>query len=115
MNDAIHWSGLALVLGALGLAVAIVSLSARPLVDQPLPTVSAALLTFAAAALLLGLPGAYAAQADATGALGLAGHALLATGLLLLVAVAAPPLLDPTYSAPPGASVLAFVLGIALT
>ncbi len=115
MNEAIHWSGLSLILGALAVGVGIVSFAVRPLIAQPLPTANAALLMVAAAAFLLGLPGMYAAQADATGALGLAGHALLATGILLLVAVAAPPLLDPTHNVPPGESVLAFVLGIALT
>ncbi len=115
MNDAIHWSGLALVLGALAIAVGIVSSSMRPLADQPAPTASATFLMVAATLLLLGLPGMYAAQADATGTLGLIGHALLATGMLLLVAYAAPTLLDPAYHQPRGESVLAFVLGIALT
>jgi hypothetical protein len=41
--------------------------------------------------LLLALPAMYAVQADDAGTLGLVGHALLTTGLLLTVLVAAPP------------------------
>lgn len=115
MNAAIHWSGLALILGAFALAVATASSSVRPIVGGPSPKASAALLMVAAALLLLGLPGMYAAQADATGLLGLGGHALHATGMLLLVAFAAPPLLDPSRGEASGESVLAFALGISLT
>jgi hypothetical protein len=57
----------------------------------------------------------YAAQADAAGALGLVGHALLSIGLLLLVVVAATPLLHASLNTPSGEHPLVFVLGIALT
>ncbi len=49
------------------------------------------------------------------GVLGLVAHGLLATGLLLLVVVAATPLLYPTLDSPSGEHPLVFVLGIALT
>ena len=68
-----------------------------------------------AALLLLSLPAMYAVQADAAGILGLVGHALLAIGLLLLVVVAATPLLQPSVNGPIGEHPVVFVLGIALT
>jgi hypothetical protein len=57
----------------------------------------------------------YAVQAEAAGALGLAGHALLTTGLLLLVVVAAPPLIHSTTDLPTVEHPIVFALGIALT
>jgi hypothetical protein len=57
----------------------------------------------------------YVVQADATGALGLVAHALLSLGLLLLVLVAATPLLQPSVNGPIGEHPLLFCLGIALT
>lgn len=114
MNAAIHWSGAGLVCGALLLGLGIGLISLRP-VNQPFSPGVAALLLAATALLLLSLPGMYAAQADAAGLLGLVGHALLMTGLLLLVGLAATPLLYPSVSDAPGESVLAFALGVALT
>lgn len=101
-----------LVCGALVLGLAIVLGSLRPVVNQQL---SAALLLSSAVLLLVSLPGMYSAQADATGVLGLVAHVLLATGLLLLVVVAAPPLLYPSRGEASGENVVVFVLGIALT
>jgi hypothetical protein len=75
----------------------------------------AGLLLVSAALLLLSLPAMYAVQADAAGVLGLVGHTLLMTGLLLLVVLAATPLLHPSVNAPIGEHPLVFVLGIALT
>jgi hypothetical protein len=74
----------------------------------------AALGLVAAALLLLSLPAMYAVQADAVGILGLVGHVLLTIGLLLLVLVAAAPLLQPSVNGPIGEHPVVFVLGIAL-
>jgi hypothetical protein len=65
--------------------------------------------------MLLSLPAMYAVQADAAGGLGVVAHALLATGLLLLVVLAATPLLYPSVNAPTQENPLVFALGIALT
>jgi len=65
--------------------------------------------------LLLSLPAVYVVQADASGALGLVAHALLSVGLLLLVLIAATPLLQPSVNGPIGEHPLLFLLGIALT
>ena len=115
MSTAISWSGALLAGGGVlfGLAVCLIAL--RPVVDQrPSGEVAAVVLT-AALLLTIGLPGWYAAQADASGTVGLVGHALLAAGLLLLVVYAAPPLLYPTLTDPPGEGVVLFGLGISLT
>lgn len=71
--------------------------------------------SWAAALLLLSLPAVYPVQADAGGGFALVAHALLSTGLLLAVLVAATPLLYPSLNAPTGEHPLVFVLGIALT
>jgi hypothetical protein len=115
MNAAIHWSGPALVGGAVALAVAIGLISRRPVVGQALSPNVAALLLLSAVLLLLSLPAMYASQAEKVGVIGLVAHALLATGLLLPVMVAATPLLHPSLNLPSGESPFVFVLGIALT
>ncbi len=115
MSTAIHWSGPVLVGGAVTLGLAIILIAREPVVGQALSSEVAALLLSAAALLLLSLPAMYAAQAGAAGALGLVGHALLSIGLLLLVVVAATPLLHPSLNTPSGEHPLVFVLGIALT
>jgi hypothetical protein len=115
MSAAIHWSGPALIGGALAFGLAVVLISSRPVIGASLSPDVAAVLLVAAALLLLSLPAMYAVQADAAGVLGLVGHALLATGLLLLVVLAATPLLHPSVNAPIGEHPLVFVLGIALT
>ncbi len=115
MNAAIHWSGPVLVGGAVAFGLAIMLISARPVIGATISPDVAALMLLSAALLLLSLPAMYGVQADASGMLGLAGHVLLTTGLLLLVVVAAAPLLHPSTDAPIGEHPLVFVLGIALT
>jgi hypothetical protein len=115
MSTAVQLSGPALVLGALVLGVGIVLISLRPVVNQPLSPEVAALTLVAAALLILSLPGMYAAQADSAGVIGLVGHALLASGLLLLVVLAATPLLYPSINEASGENLVVFALGIALT
>jgi len=114
-SAAIHWSGAALVGGAVALGLAVVLVARQPVIGQALSPDVAGLLLIAAALLLLSLPAMYAAQAEAAGTLGLVAHALLTVGLLFLVVIAAPPLLRPSLNAPPGEHPLLFVLGIALT
>lgn len=75
--------------GAVALAMAIGLISLRPVVGQSISPSVAALLLLSAALLLLSLPAMYAVQADNVGVIGLVAHALLATGLLLPVVVAA--------------------------
>jgi hypothetical protein len=115
MNTAIHWSGPVLVGGAVAFGLAIVLISTRPVIGATLSPDVAALGLLSAALLLLSLPAMFAVQADAAGILGLVGHTLLLTGLLLLVLVAAAPLLHPSGNAPIGEHPVVFVLGIALT
>lgn len=115
METPVQWSGVGLASGAITLGVAIVAISLRPVVNQPISPPVAALLLAAAALLLLSLPGMYVAQADAAGALGLVAHVLLATGLLLVVLIAATPLLYPSIEQATGENAVIFVLGIALT
>jgi hypothetical protein len=115
MNVAIQWSGPVLAAGAVVLGAAIIRISTRPVVAQAIASDVAALILLSAVLLLLSLPGMYAVQADATGLLGLAAHALLATGLLLPVVVAATPLLHPSLEVATGEHPVVFALGIALT
>jgi hypothetical protein len=115
MRLAFRWSGPILTLGSLGLGSSIVLMSARPDVNRALDPGLASLMLGSAGMLLLALPALYAAQAEATGALGLVAHALLATGLLLLVAVAALPLADATFTGAYAENAVFFLLAIALT
>lgn len=115
VTAAIQWSGPVLVGGAIALGAAVILISSRPVIAATLSPDVAALLLASAALLLLSLPAMYAVQADAAGALGLVGHILLATGLLLLVLVAASPLLHPSVNGPIGEHPIVFGLGIALT
>jgi len=112
---AIRWSGIILILGAALLGAAIVILSLQPVINQVFSPGVSLLLLISSICLLLSLPAMYARQADAAGWLGLAGFALLQTGILLLVVVAAPALLYPTLNQAPGENLAAFFLGIALT
>src|SRR5262245_2456169 len=57
----------------------------------------------------------YARQANAAGWLGLIGHALLQTGILLFVVMSAPPLLYSSFDLPLENSLTALLLGSALT
>jgi len=111
---AIRWSGLLLIVGAALLVAALAIASTTPEMSQK-PPLANALLFPASVLLLLSLPAMYARQADAAGWLGLVGHALLQTGILLFVVVSAPPLLYSSFDLPFEISVTAFLLGIALT
>lgn len=89
--------------------------SFNPVIGQVFSPRVSLLLLLAAILLLLSLPAMYARQADVAGWLGLAGHALLQTGILLLVVVAATPLLYPSLNLASGENLVVFLLGIALT
>lgn len=114
MTTAIQWSGPVLVLGALLLGLATVATALRPTVQSMLSPQVATFLLLAAAFLVPSLPGMYAAQADAAGAIGLAGYVLLQVGLLLVVVVSAVPLLFPTVNEPFANHPLTLGLGVAL-
>lgn len=114
MELALQLGGLAVIGGAIALGVACVLIATRPVVGQALGPNVAALLIVSAGLLLLGLPAVHAVQAEATGALGLAAHALLVVGLLLLVIVSATPVLYPSVDVSTIEHPLVFGLGIAL-
>ena len=114
-EKALRWSGALLIPGAVLLGVGIVNISLKPVTNAVLSTGASWLLLLASILLLLSLPGVYARQADASGWLGLVGHALLQTGILMLVVLAATPLLYPSFKTPTGDNLLVFLLGIALT
>ena len=114
MSTAIQWSGPLLILGALLFGLTTVAAAMRPTVQSMLSPEVATFAVLAAALLVTSLPGMYAAQADAAGAIGLAGYALLQVGLLLLVVVSAAPLLYPTVTEPFANHPLSGGLGIAL-
>jgi hypothetical protein len=111
---AFRWSGILLIVGAVLLGIATVILSLKPVVNQVFSPGVSLLLVISSALLLLSLPAMYARQAEASGWLGLTGYALLQTGVLLLVVVAAPALLYPSLNQAPGENWTAFLLGIAL-
>jgi hypothetical protein len=115
VNVAIHMAGIALITGSLAFGLAILLISARPVVGQVIGPGVAAILLASAALLLLSLPAMYVVQAEETGVLGLAAHALLAVGLLLLVVVSATPLLYPSHGVPTVEHPLVLGLGIALS
>jgi hypothetical protein len=115
IDIALRLSGIVLIVGATLLGVGILLISFTPVIDQPLPPRVSPLFLLSAILLLLSLPAMYARQAPAAGWLGLIGHALLQTGLLLLVLLAAPPLLYPSLNPALGENLVVFVLGIALT
>ncbi|MFN8482263.1 MAG: hypothetical protein U0768_04265 [Anaerolineae bacterium] len=110
-----RWSGILLILGATLLGAAIVVVSFTPVVNRPLSSHISLLLLLSAALLLLSLPAVYVKQAQAGGWVGLAGHALLQTGILLLVVLATTPLLYPSLNLAPGKNLTVLLLGIALT
>jgi predicted membrane channel-forming protein YqfA (hemolysin III family) len=116
MSEIVYrWSGIFLIAGAALLGIAIVIISLRPVMDQPLSPSVSLLLLLASMLLLLSLPAMYARQANAAGWLGLTGHALLQSGIVFLVMISATPILYPSFNGAPGENVVAFVLGIALT
>lgn len=114
MTAAIHWSAPLLVIGAVLLGLTTVAAALRPTVQAMLSPEVATLAVLAAALLVVSVPGMYAAQADAAGAIGLAGYVLLQVGLLLLVVVSAAPLLYPTVTEPFANHPLTGGLGVAL-
>jgi len=114
-NIAIQWCGLLLIVGAALLVVALVMASFVPELNQQLPPLANTLLFVSSIFFLLSLPAMYARQADVAGWLGLIGHGLLQTGILLFVIVSAPPLLYSSFDLPFENSLTAFLLGIALT
>ncbi len=101
--------------GAVLLGLGIGMLALQPAMNGPIPPRAAAALLCASALLIVALPGMYTAQASASGLVGLVGHALLTLGLLLLVMLAATPLLYPSFNPAPPENLALFVLGIALT
>ncbi|HVP22004.1 MAG TPA: hypothetical protein VMS73_09115 [Anaerolineaceae bacterium] len=109
-----RWSGLLLTIGAALLGVAIVVLALKPVANQVFSPGVSLLLLISSVLLLLSLPAMYARQANATGWLGLTGHALLQTGILLLVVIASTPILYPSLKTPSGENWVVFLLGIAL-
>ncbi len=114
-NTAIRWSGLLLIVGTALFVAAVFISSSTQRTTQQLPPLTNALLFSSSILLLLSLPAMYARQADAAGWLGLIGHALLQTGILLFVVVSAPPLLYSSFDLPFEISLTGFLLGIALT
>jgi hypothetical protein len=112
---AIRWSGLLLILGSLGTGASIALMSMRPEINQALSPGLAGLMLASATLFLLALPAMQVVQADRAGALGLVAHALLATGLLLLVLVAGLPIADEGFSGAYAENGAFFVFGIALT
>jgi hypothetical protein len=88
---AVRLGGIALIVGAALLGSAIVVVSFNPVVNQIFSPRVSLLFLLSSILLLLSLPAMYARQAQAAGWFGLTGHALLQTGILLLVVVAATP------------------------
>lgn len=114
-HTAIRLSGFGLMAGAALLGAAIVMLSFQPVMDQIFSPGVSLLLLLASILLLLSLPSMYAKQSEAVGWLGLVGHTLLQSGLILVVVIGAAPFVYPSLREAPGESLVAFGLGIALT
>lgn len=114
-ETAFRWSGILLAVGAALLGVAIVIVSLKPVMNQIFSPRISLLFLISSIFLLLSLPAMYARQADAAGWLGLVGYSLLQTGILLLVLLAATPILFPSFQTAPGENLVVFLLGIALT
>jgi hypothetical protein len=112
---ALRLGGITLITGAALLGAAIVLVSYAAVVNQAFPPHISLLFLLAAILPLLALPAMYARQAQAAGWLGLMGHALLQSGVLLLVLVAAPSLLYPSRNLALSENLVGFVLGVALT
>ena len=110
-----RWSGAVLIVGAVLLGAAIVTISLKPVMTQVFSPGVSLLMLLSSIALLLSLPAMYARQANAAGWLGLLGHGLLQAGIVLLVVLAATPLLYPSLKPVPVENPAVFVLGIALT
>lgn len=110
-----RWSGLLLVIGAALLGIGIVAVSLKPVMERPFSPAVSILMLVSSILLILSLPAMYARQSSAVGWLGLVGHGLLQTGILILVLLAATPILYPTLNVTPGENLVIFLLGIALT
>lgn len=108
-------SGLLLIAGAGLQGAAIVMLSFKPMENQVFSPGISWLLLISSVLLLLSLPGAYAHQAASAGWPGLVGHALLQSGILLLVILASSPLLYPSLNLAPSENIVVFGFGISLT
>ena len=106
-------AGLAMAGGGTALGIAFLLISLHPLDERSVTPSIAVWLLLAAALLLLALPALYLVQAVEAGGLGLAGHALLSVGLLLLVVVSATPILHPEVDLPPPEDPLLFGLALA--
>jgi len=112
--QALRYSGLVLVAGAVLLVLAIIWIALKPLSAQILSPGVSVLMLLAVLLLMLSLPGVYIKQAEAAGWLGLAGHILLQAGLLIFVVLATPALTFPGIKVPLSESATVFLLGIAL-
>src|SRR4029077_164684 len=110
IDMALRLGGLILIVGAALLGVAIVLVSLNPVVNQVFSPRVSLLFLLSSLLLLLSLPTMYARQAQTAGWLGLIGHALLQSGVLLLVLVAAPALLFPSLKLTPGENLVALLL-----
>jgi hypothetical protein len=119
MNTAsIRWSGATLAVGTLLVGI-VTALQATSMTSLATPWVATLFLS-GAILTVLALPGIYARQAHAAGWVGLAGHALLVIGWVLILFAAASPLLMPKVRGipdTPAASLLALALflGLVLT
>lgn len=111
----LHWNGLFMIVGAVLFGTAVVNISLRPVVGQIFSTTSAWLLLLSAILLLVSIPGMYASQAAAAGWPGFVGYILLQAGIVLLVVIAATPILYPSLKLPTVENPAVFLLGIAFT
>lgn len=107
-------SAVLLMVGAALLAISIVMISSKPVIGQAFSPTASLLLFLASLALLVSLPAMYAKQSAVAGSVGLIGYVLLQAGMVLIVGLAAAPLLYPSLNLAPGESPVAFLLGIAL-
>jgi hypothetical protein len=114
-NTAIRWSGIVLIIGAVLLGVAIVLVTLNPVTNQVFSPQVSSLFLMGGILLLVSLPGMYAVQANAAGWLGLAGFALLQSGMALFVMLATPALWYPSITGPSPESASGGLLGMALT
>ena len=114
-ETALRWGGLVAVAGAVLLGAVIVRVAFYPVVTESFTPGLSLLFLLASILLLVSLPGLYARQASVAGWLGLSGYVLLQAGIVLMVVIAATPLLFPAARAPVPEHPVPFVLGIALT
>jgi len=96
----------------LGLAIGVVAL--EPLSPKSVTPAVGSILLVAVALLLPGLRALYGVQPERSRGLGTLAHGSLSIGLLLLVVVAATPVLHPDLDVAAGESPLLFLLALAL-